>query len=329
MRRGRDQTTRTRGQDARATVGGTPALLRPGAEHRTGRRDSLRRVLSVCAAVIIVLGANGVLPAQARSSQSSSVRPTILRDVGIDQKLDQLIPLDLEFHDETGKAVRLGDYFGQLPVILSLVYYDCPMLCTMVLNGLLESLKQLTFGIGNQFNVVTVSFDPTEKPSLAAAKKAIYVGLYGRPGAPENWHFLTGDEKAIRQLTQAVGFRYNYDLETKQYVHATGIMVLTPQGRLARYFYGIRYPAGNLRLGLVEASEGKIGSPVDEILLYCCQYDPQTGKYSLIISRAIKVAAGVTVLCLGTMILVLSRGGRSRASGLGIRGSGGRRQAQA
>jgi protein SCO1 len=259
---------------------------------------------------IIVLAAYGAAPVRAQGSKSSSVRPTVLRNVGIDQKLNQQIPLDIEFHDETGKAIRLGDYFGHKPAILSLVYYDCPMLCTMVLNGLLESLKQLKFNVGDQFNVVTVSFDPTEKPSLAAAKKAVYVGLYGRPGAAENWHFLTGDEKAIQQLTQAVGFRYNYDPQTKQYVHATGIMVLTPQGRLARYFYGIKYPAGNLRLGLVEASQGKIGSPVDEILLYCCQYDPQTGKYSLIISRAIKIAAGVTILCLGTMILVLFRGGQ-------------------
>jgi len=262
--------------------------------------------------VFAVLAVHGVPALQAQSAQSSNVRPAILRNVGIDQKLNQLIPLDLEFHDETGKAVRLGDYFGQKPVILSLVYYDCPMLCTMVLNGLLESLKRLKFDIGNQFNVVTVSFDPTEKPPLAAAKKAIYVGLYGRPGVAENWHFLTGDEQSIGKLTQAVGFRHSYDPQTKQYVHATGIMVLTPQGRLARYFYGIRYPAGHLRLGLVEASEGKIGSPVDEVLLYCCQYDPQTGKYSLIISRAIKVAAGVTLLCLGTIILVLSRGGPAK-----------------
>ena len=260
--------------------------------------------------VLILFAACGVTPLAAQSSQSSSVRPPILRDVGIDQKLDQQIPLDLQFRDETGNTVRLGDYFGQKPVILSLVYYNCPMLCTMVLNGLLESLKQLKFNVGDQFNIVTVSFDPAEKPSLAAAKKAVYVGLYGRAGAPANWHFLTGEEKAIRQLTRAVGFRYNYDPQTKQYVHATGIMVLTPQGRLARYFYGIKYPAGSLRLGLVEASQGKIGSPVDEILLYCCQYDPQTGKYSLIISRAIKIAGGVTVLCLGTMILVLFRGGR-------------------
>jgi len=266
----------------------------------------------VCLSVLLAAG--GASPLDAQRSQSSSVRPLILRGVGIDQKLNEQVPLDLQFHDETGKTVRLGDYFGQKPVILSLVYYDCPMLCAMVLNGLLESLKQLRFNVGDQFNVVTVSFDSTEKPSLAAAKKAVYAGLYGRPGASENWHFLTGDEKAIRQLTQAVGFRYNYDPATKQYVHATGIMVLTPQGRLARYFYGIKYPAGNLRLGLVEASQGKIGSPVDEILLYCCQYDPQTGKYSLIISRAIKIAAGFTVLCLGTMILLLFRGGRQAAA---------------
>jgi protein SCO1 len=276
-----------------------------------GKSERQSRLPAVC--LCLVFAVCGASPLGAQSTQVSSVRPPILRDVGIDQKLNQQIPLDLGFHDETGKAVRLGDYFGQKPVILSLVYYDCPMLCTMVLNGLLESLKQLKFNVGDQFNVVTASFDPTEKPSLAAAKKAVYVGLYGRPGANENWHFLTGDEKAIRRLTQAVGFRYNYDPATKQYVHATGIMVLTPQGRLARYFYGIKYPAGNLRLGLVEASQGKIGSPVDEILLYCCQYDPQTGKYSLIISRAIKVAAGVTVLCLGTMILVLFRGGQQAA----------------
>jgi len=277
-----------------------------------GRKNNLKFALCHLPfeIVFVVLAVYGVTPLRAQNSQSSSVRPPILRNVGIDQKLNQQIPLDLEFHDETGKAVRLGEYFGQKPIILSLVYYDCPMLCTMVLNGLLESLKQLKFNVGDQFNVVTVSFDPTEKPSLAAAKKAIYVGLYGRPGASENWHFLTGNEKAIQQLTQAVGFRYNYDPPTKQYVHATGIMVLTPEGRLARYFYGIKYPAGNLRLGLVEASRGEIGSPVDQILLYCCQYDPQTGKYSLIISRAIKIAGGVTVLCLGMMILVLFHSGK-------------------
>jgi protein SCO1/2 len=236
--------------------------------------------------------------------------PSILRDVGIDQKLNNQIPLDLVFRDETGSAVRLGQYFGQKPVILVLAYYDCPMLCTLVLNGLLHSLKELKFNVGQQFEVVTVSFDPTEKPPLAAAKKAIYVGIYGRPGAAAGWHFLTGDDPSIRQLTQAVGFHYNYDAQTKQYVHATGIMILTPQGRLAKYFYGIQYPAGNLRLGLIESSQGKIGSPVDELLLYCSQYDPATGKYSVIISHVLKLAALMMILSLGSLVLAMSLGGK-------------------
>ena len=246
-------------------------------------------------------------------SNANSPRP-ILRDVGIDQKLNDLIPLDLVFRDENGIAVRLGEYFRQKPVILVLAYYDCPMLCTLVLNGLLDSLKQMTFNVGQQFEVVTVSFDPTEKPSLAAAKKAIYVSIYNRPGVAAGWHFLTGDEPSIRQLTQTVGFHYNYDPQTRQYIHATGIMVLTPEGHLARYFYGVRYPAGNLRLGLVEASQGKIGSPVDEVLLYCSQYDPATGKYSVVISHVLKLAALVTILSLVALILAMSLGGKRAAA---------------
>jgi protein SCO1/2 len=240
--------------------------------------------------------------------------PSILRDVGIDQKLNDQIPLDLVFRDESGAAVHLGEYFRQKPVILVLAYYDCPMLCTLVLNGLLDSLKEMKLNVGQQFEVVTVSFDPTEKPSLAAAKKAIYVSIYNRPGVAAGWHFLTGDEPSIQQLTQAVGFHYNYDPQTRQYVHATGIMVLTPEGRLARYFYGVRYPAGNLRLGLVEASHGKIGSPVDEVLLYCSQYDPATGKYSVVISHVLKLAALVTILSLGALILAMSLGGKRAAA---------------
>ena len=237
--------------------------------------------------------------------RSASTLPPILRNVGIDQKLNEQVPLDILFRDETGNVVRLGDYFGQKPVILSLVYYECPMLCTTALNGLEQSLKELKFNLGQDFEVVTVSFDPTEKPSLAAAKKALYVGLYGRPGAAEGWHFLTGDEDSIRKLTAAVGFRYNYDSKLKQFMHATGIIVLTPQGRLARYFYGIAYPAGNVRLALVEASQGKIGNPVDAVLLYCCEYDPMTGKYSLVIARALQVGAAITILSLGTLLLVM------------------------
>ena len=239
--------------------------------------------------------------------RNASQLPPVLRNVGIDQKLNQQVPLDLAFRDEAGDVVRLGDYFGSKPVILMLVYYECPMLCSTALNGLLESLKQLKFDVGKQFEVLTVSFDPTEKPSLAAAKKALYVGTYGRPGAADGWHFLTGDQDSIHRLTEAVGFRYNYDPSIKQYVHATGLIVLTPQGRIARYFYGIQYPAGTLRLGLVEASQGKIGSPVDEVLLYCCQYDPETGKYSLIIARVLKIGAAFTVLSLGGLLFVMFR----------------------
>jgi len=246
-------------------------------------------------------------PVRAENSKSL---PPLLRDVGIDQRLDQEVPLDLEFRDENGNAVRLGTYFGAKPVVLALVYYQCPMLCTMVLNGLLESLRQLKLDVGDQFNVVTVSFDPSEKPDLARAKKAIYVGLYARPHAGEGWHFLTGDEASIRQLAEAVGFRYRYDPQTRQFAHATAIMVLTPQGKLARYFYGIQYPAGDLRLGLVEASAGRIGSPVDAVLLYCCQYNPATGRYGWIISRVLHIAGLITVLSLGTFMLIMFRGGR-------------------
>lgn len=264
-----------------------------------------------CGLIFLLCGspaqATAVTPAPASNPNSI---PSILRDVGIDQKLNDQIPLDLVFRDESGSTVHLGEYFGQKPVILVLAYYDCPMLCTLVLNGLVHSLKEMNFSVGQQFEVVTVSFDPTEKPALAAAKKAIYVSLYDRPGAAAGWHFLTGDEPSIHQLTQAVGFHYNYDPQTRQYIHATGIMVLTPGGRLARYFYGIRYPAGNLRLGLVEASQGKIGSPVNEVLLYCSQYDPATGKYSVIISHVLKLAALVTILCLGVLVLAMSLGGK-------------------
>jgi protein SCO1 len=264
--------------------------------------------LSSVLALVIFLPATQLIAAVAADVPTSSNLPPLLRDVGIDQKLNSQVPLDLVFRDESGSEVTLGQYFGQKPVVLVLAYYDCPMLCTIVLNGVLHSVKELKYNIGREFEIVTVSFDPTEKPSLAAAKKAIYVGLYGRPNAGAGWHFLTGDEPSIRQLTQAVGFRYNYDAQTKQYFHATGIMVLTPDGHLARYFYGIQYPSGNLRLGLVEASQGKIGSPVDQVLLYCSQYDPATGKYSVIVSHVLKLAALATVLSLGGLVLAMSLG---------------------
>jgi len=243
-------------------------------------------------------------PAQAGES---TTRPPLLKGVGIDQRLNEQIPLDLIFQDEDGRPVRLRDYFGKKPVILSLVYFSCPMLCTTAENGLLESLKDLKFDVGKEFEVLTVSFDPEDKPPVANAKKSLYVGLYTRKGADKGWHFLTGNESSIRQLTDAVGFHYNYDPKTRQFAHATGIVVLTPEGKISRYFYGIRYPSGDLRLALVESSHNKIGSPVDAVLLFCCQYDPAVGKYGLIISRVLQLAGAITVLSLGTFMLVLFR----------------------
>lgn len=244
----------------------------------------------------------------------SNAPPLLLREVGIDQKLSAQLPLDLTFRDESGQTVQLHQYFGEQPAILAFVYYECPMLCTQVLNGLLESMKTLSFNVGKQFNVITVSFDPEETAALAASKKAAYLKQYGRPGAGQGWHFLTGDSAAIRQLTQAAGFRYKYDPATDQFAHASGIMVITPQGKIARYFYGIEYAGRDLRLALVEASQNKIGSPVDQLLLYCFHYDPLTGKYGLVIMNVLRLAGIATVVALGAFMLVMFRRDRKAAT---------------
>ncbi len=229
----------------------------------------------------------------------------ILKQVGFDQRLNQQVPLDLTFRDEAGQAVRLGSYFGQKPVILSLVYYHCTTLCPLILDGLVKSLEGISFDLGKQFNIVTVSIDPREGPAEAAAKKAQYVPRYARPGAEAGWHFLTGEEPAIQQLTKAAGFRYAYDAKTDEYAHPAGIVILTPQGRISRYFYGIDFSARDLRLGLIEADAGKIGNPIDQVLLYCYHYDPATGKYGLIVMNAIRLAGVATVLLLGVFIAVM------------------------
>jgi protein SCO1/2 len=240
--------------------------------------------------------------------QTIGVRPELLREVGVDQKLNTSIPLDLMFRDEHGKIVALGQYFNRKPVILTLVYYHCPMLCTQVLNGLDRSLEQIPMSIGRDFNVVTLSIDPTDRPALAEAKQAVYLGMYNRPGAAEGWHFLTGEESQIQQLAAAVGFRYAYDPDSKQYAHASVIMLLTPEGNLSRYFYGVSYPARDMRLGLVDASHGKIGSPVDQVLLFCYHYDPHTGKYGLLISRVVQLGGLATLLIGGFFLIRLFRG---------------------
>jgi len=232
--------------------------------------------------------------------------------------LNEQLPLDLTFRDETGKTVQLREYFGEKPVILALVYYDCPMLCTLVLNGVLRSLRTLSFTVGHEFNVVTVSFNSKDTPTLAAAKKETYLQGYARRGAEAGWHFLTGEEEAIQRLTHTIGFRYTYDPQSGQYAHASGIIVLTPQGKIARYFYGIEYAPRDLRLGLVEASANTIGSPVDQILLFCYHYDPQTGKYGLIIMNALRLAGVATVLSVGTFMLVMFRRDRRQKVTSGV-----------
>ncbi len=243
---------------------------------------------------------------------AQSTAPASLRDVGIDQRLNELLPLEAEFRDETGRQAPLGDYFGRKPVILALVYYECPMLCTMVLNGLLRTFRAMELTVGKDFDVVTVSFDPTEGPDLAAEKKKQYLTSYGRSEATQGWHFLTGEEASIRSLTAAAGFRYTYDSKTGQYAHAAGILVVTPQGRIARYLYGIEYPVRDLRLALVEASAGRIGNPVDQVLLYCFHYDPATGKYGLVIMNVIRLLGTATVVALATFLLIMFRRDRRR-----------------
>jgi protein SCO1/2 len=236
--------------------------------------------------------------------------PPALRNVAIDQKLGQQLPLDLVFHDENGQTVKLGQYFGQKPIVLSLVYYDCPMLCTQVLNGMTTSFRVLPFQIGKEFDVVTVSFDPREMPPLAAAKKKTYVAYLPQAmqaGANNGWHFLTGDQESIRQLTDAVGFRYHYDEATKQFAHASAIMVATPQGKLSRYYYGIEYSARDLRLGLIESAQNKIGTPVDQLLLFCYHYDPATGKYGAVVMNIIRLAGIATIIGIVVMLLLLKR----------------------
>jgi protein SCO1/2 len=240
-------------------------------------------------------------------AQRSDAPAPFLRNVGIDQKLNQEVPLDIRFRDETGQTTELRQYFDQKPVILSLVYYECPMLCTEELNGLLSSLKNISLDIGKDFNVVTVSFNPREGPPLASSKKAMYTSIYGRSGAENGWHFLTGEQSSIEQLTRAVGYRYAYDPGSGQYAHATGIMILTPAGRISRYFYGIAFPPRDLRLGLVEASAERIGSPVDQLLLFCYHYDPKLGKYGLMISNVIRLSGLVTVLVMGLFIALMFR----------------------
>ena len=243
--------------------------------------------------------------------------PRALSDVGIDQKLNEQLPLDLIFRNENGEEVKLGSYFGKKPVVLSLVYYQCPMLCNQVLNGMVTAFKVMAFKPGDEFDVVTVSFDPRETGALAAAKKKTYIDYLPeakRAGAASGWHFLTGDEENIKRIADAVGFRYHWDKATEQFAHASGVFVTTPQGKLSRYFYGIEYAPRDLRLGLIEASENKIWSPVDQLLLYCYHYDPATGRYGFVVLNMVRLGGIVTLIALAGLLLGLRSRNRRRLS---------------
>jgi protein SCO1/2 len=243
----------------------------------------------------------------AMTTPPTNQRPPMLKQVGIEQHLDEQIPPNLTFRDEGGKPVRLGDYFGRKPMVLNLVYYQCPMLCSEVLSGLTTALTMVKFDVGKEFDIITVSIDPRETPAMATEKKRIFLQRYRRVGAEQGWHFLTGNEPNIEALTKAAGFGYQFDEKTGQFAHATAIMVLTPEGKISRYFYGVEYPPKDLRLGLVEASQNKIGNVVDEVLLYCYHYDPGTGKYGAIIMNVMRLAGTVTILILGSFMFIMFR----------------------
>ena len=247
-------------------------------------------------------------------ARADSSLPPVLRQVGFDQRLDAQVPLDAAFADESGRSVRLGDYLGGKPAILVLAYYRCPMLCTQVLNGLVRAMLDIPFDVGKEFEVITVSFDPRETPELAAAKKRTYVERDGRPGADQGWHFLTGGEASIKRLTEAVGFRYTYDPRHDQYAHASGIMILTPEGKIARYFFGIDFASRDLRFGLEEASQSRIGSPVDRaVLFFCFHYDPAEGRYGPVIMNFVRLGGALTMLALGTLLAALWRQERRKS----------------
>jgi protein SCO1/2 len=270
------------------------------------RRTILALLLVSISAPVAAQGVPGQ-GAPAAAGAAAGAIPAQLKGITIQQKLNTQIPLDLHFRDETGRDVALRDYFTDRPVILNLVYFRCGMLCPQVVEGLARSLKQLTFDVGKQYSVLTVSFDPADTPSTAAEKKKLALAHLGQSDAGNGWHFLTGDEASIRKLTDAVGFVYRWDPATQQFFHAAGIMVLTPEGKLSRYFYGIDFKAADLRLGLVEASHSHIGSVVDAVLLFCCRFDASAGKYDWMVGRLLSLAGALTILIIGAFLIILAR----------------------
>ncbi len=292
-----------------------PAVILTGVRTSAQRTFSRsRRTSTLLALLLMAAAAWGQGMHQGGMSQGimsppATMRPPGLKNVGIQQNLNQQIPADLVFTDDLGHQVKLADYFGQKPLILNLVYFTCPMLCGEELAGLESTLRVLKFDVGKEFDVITVSFDPRDTPEVAAKKKAEILHRYKRDGAEQGWHFLVGKQDSIDKITKAAGFEYEYDTKTQQFAHSTAIMVLTPQGKIAQYYYGIDYPPKDLRLALVDASHEKIGNVVDELLLYCYHYDPSKGKYSATVLRILRLMGVATLLCLGMLFFVMIRRG--------------------
>lgn len=271
--------------------------------YRSGR--AIKKVVNSLGAIGLVIG---ILFLQT-DAQPAMMKPPVLKDVGIDQLLNTQVPLDLEFKDETGRTVKLSEYFKGKPVILSLVYYECPQLCSLTLNGLMNVLKTLPMQPGKDFTALTVSFDPKEKPELAAQKRDSYLHKLANPDANNGWHFLTGEEEAIKALTRSVGFRFVWDPVSKQYAHTSALIIITPEGKVSRYFYPgdvlSNFEPRDIRFGLLDASGNKIGTLADQVILYCYQYDPMRGTYNLVLMRLMRIFGGVTIVTLIALILFL------------------------
>lgn len=276
----------------------------------------MKRPIIGALVLLLPLAATSVAYGQAAPNvgQTSTGMPAILQNVGFKPELNSQMPLDLTFRDETGKTVQLSGYFHhQKPVVLAFVYYSCPMLCMQLEQGLVGSLRMISFNPGRDYDVVFVSFDDRDTPDIAAMKKQTALKQFRRPETASGWHFLTGQKDAIMAATQAARFTFNFDSKTNLFAHASGILLLTPEGRISRYFYGVEFPSRSLRLGLVDASEGRIGTPVDHALLFCFQYDPSEARYSASILRIMRLGGVLTVLCLVFGILIFRR--RDHAKG--------------
>ena len=288
----------------------------PFGAQTNGELDLQRLFVNSISAIVLILCTTlsgfGQRMTQGVLSPPANVRPPGLKNVGIEQRLNEQIPPQLVFRDEAGTPVRLADYFGRRPMILNLVYYQCPMLCGEVLSGLESALRVMKFNVGKEFDVLTISFDPRETPEMAAKKKAEFLKRYRRPDADQGWPFLTGPKESIGALTKAAGFQYEYIDKTGQFAHATAILVLTPGGKISQYYYGVEFAAKDLRLGLIQASGNKIGTVVDQVLLYCYHYDPATGEYGAIVSRILQLAGAVTIIIMGVFLTVMIRMGSNR-----------------